>query len=87
LERSSSKLVELCKCTSFQVSSGERGLNRFEYMHGQPTDAENRPLSKGEKGILEATYILRCMLLVQRTYPRRRRDNIVYMFACNTPST
>jgi hypothetical protein len=42
---------------------------------------------KGEKGILEATYILRCMLLVQETYPRRRRDNIVYMFACKTPST
>jgi hypothetical protein len=42
---------------------------------------------KGDKGILEATYILRCMLLVQQTYPRRRRDNIVYMFACNTPST
>jgi hypothetical protein len=37
---------------------------------------------KGEKGILEATYILRCMLLVQETYPRRRRDN---MFACNKP--
>ncbi len=43
---------------------------------------------KGEKGILEATYILiRCMLLVQETYPRRTRDNIVYMFSCNTPST
>jgi hypothetical protein len=42
---------------------------------------------KGEKGILEAIYILRCMLLVQETYPRRRRDNIIYMFACNTPST
>jgi len=42
---------------------------------------------KGEKGILEATYMLRCMLLVQETYPRRRRDNIVYMFACITPST
>jgi hypothetical protein len=43
---------------------------------------------KGEKGILEATYILRCMLLVQETYPRRRRrDNIVYTLACNTAST
>jgi hypothetical protein len=42
---------------------------------------------KGDKGILEATYILRCMLLVQETSPRRRNDNIVYMFACNTPST
>jgi hypothetical protein len=42
---------------------------------------------KGEKGILEATYILRCMLLVQETYPGRRRDNLVDMFACNTPST
>jgi hypothetical protein len=42
---------------------------------------------KREKGILEATYILRCMLLVREIYPRRRRDNIVYMFACNTPST
>jgi hypothetical protein len=41
---------------------------------------------KGEKGILEATYSLRCMLLVQETYPRRR-DNIAYMFACKTPST
>jgi hypothetical protein len=42
---------------------------------------------KGEKGILEATYILRCMLRVQEIYPRRRRDNIVYMFPFNTPST
>jgi hypothetical protein len=42
---------------------------------------------KREKRILEATYMLRCMLLVQETYPRRRRDNIVYMFAFNTPST
>jgi hypothetical protein len=41
----------------------------------------------GEKGILEATHILRCMLLVHKTYPRGRGDNIVYMFACNTPST
>jgi hypothetical protein len=43
---------------------------------------------KGEKGILEATYILRRRLIqVQETYPRRRRDNILYMFAINTPST
>jgi hypothetical protein len=42
---------------------------------------------KGEKGILEAIYILRCMLIVQRTSAGRRRDNLGYMVACNTPST
>jgi hypothetical protein len=66
----------------WSCEGGERGLNRFEELT-QKIDLSQ----KGEEGILEATYILRCMLLLQETYPRRRRDNLVYMFACNTPST
>ncbi len=31
----------------WSCEGGERGLNRFEDMHGQRTEAENRPLSKG----------------------------------------
>jgi len=31
----------------WSCEGGERGLNRFQDMHGQRTDAENRPLSKG----------------------------------------
>jgi hypothetical protein len=59
-----------------------RGLNRFEQLTHKIDLSQ-----KGQEGILEATYILRCILLVQETYPRRRRDNLVYMFACTTPST
>jgi hypothetical protein len=66
----------------WSCQGGERGLNGLEDLT-QKIDLSQ----KGEEGILEATYILRCMLLVQHTYPRRRRDNLVYMFACNTPST
>jgi hypothetical protein len=31
----------------WSCEGGERGLSRFEDIHGQRTDAENRPLSKG----------------------------------------
>jgi hypothetical protein len=72
--------------SSFEWGEGVEPLSRHACMVNELTQKTDLS-QKGEKGILEATYILRCMLLVQETYPRRRRDNIVYMFACNTPST
>jgi hypothetical protein len=72
--------LELLIFNLWSCEGGERGLNRFEELT-QKIDLSQ----KGEEGILEATYILKCML--QETYPRRRRDNLLYMFACNTPST
>ncbi|KAH8950311.1 hypothetical protein BDL97_10G078400 [Sphagnum fallax] len=42
LERNS-KLVELCKSTSFQVSSGERGLNCFEVVFIAYTEVNQKP--------------------------------------------
>jgi hypothetical protein len=71
----------------WSCEGGERWLNRFEDMHGQRTDAENRPLSKGGERDFGSHLHPKVYAASARDFPRMRRDNIIYMFACNTPST